>query len=218
MLEQDHAIQAKHWALPLMASVCLSTLALSIERSALSQILLGVAGVFGFWWLVNFWQHIAYVVNELRMEKQDNDYRFTENAKAETIARMNDGQLKAWMRSGRVGIGVQASVKGPVDFVNGERFFLYTVWYMLKMSDQKKLYPINNFKQETYHFDMYGDHDISDYEQAKQITSYLVRYGWVTWGIGNSSATFTGDNTPETVMGYFGLQRDSYEPDVPESE
>jgi hypothetical protein len=218
MLERDHTPQAKYWALPLMAGVVLGVFAFSFQRLAVSQVLLGVAGVFGIWWLVNFVQHITHVANELRLETREIEYRFTDNAKAETIARMNDGQLKAWMRSGRVGIGVQPSEKRAVDFVNGERFFLYTVWYMLKMSDQKKLYPIHNFKQDTYHFDMWGDHDISDYEQAKLITAYLVRYGWVTWALGNSSATFTGDNNPEKVMSYFGLRRDSYDPDVPESE
>ena len=180
--------------------------------------MLGVAGVFGVWWLVNFVQHVAHVMNELRLESREMEYRFTENAKAETIAAMNGDQLKAWMRSGRVGIGVQPGPRGAVDFVNGERFFLYTVWYMLKMSDQRKLYPIHNFKQGTYHFDLWGDHDIDDYEQARQITSYLVRYGWVTWELGNSSATFTADNTPDKVMSYFGLTRDAYDPDVPESE
>ena len=127
-MESDHTPQAKHWALPLMAGVALGVWAFSVQRLAVSQVMLGVAGVFGVWWLVNFVQHVAHVMNELRLESREMEYRFTENAKAETIAAMNGDQLKAWMRSGRVGIGVQPGPRGAVDFVNGERFFLYTVW------------------------------------------------------------------------------------------
>lgn len=218
-MDFDRTPQAKYWAFPLMLAVMLGIPTLmSRQPTTWTWIGLGVAGVFGLWWLVNFIQHWWHFANEEKSRTRESEYRFTENAKAELIASMNDGQLKAWMRSGRVGICVQPSEKGAVDFVNGEKFYLYTVWYMLKMSEPRKLYPIHNFKQETYHFDMWGDHDISDYEQAKLITAYLVRYGWVTWALGNSSATFTGDNTPEKVMSYFGLKRDSYDPDVPESE
>jgi hypothetical protein len=218
-METDRTPQAKHWAIPLMAGVALFILmSMSRQPTQWTKVGMGVASVFFGWCLVNLWHHAGRIIIELRSESRMVDYRFSENAKAETIAKMNDGQLKAWMRSGRVGIGVQPGPRGPVDFVNGERFFLYTVWYMLKMSEPRKLYAIHNFKQDTYHFDMWGDHDVSDYEQAKLITAYLVRYGWVTWALGNSSATFTGENTPEKVMGYFGLKRDSYDPDVPESE
>ena len=129
---------------------------------------------------------------------------------------MNDGQLKAWNRGGRVEIDYEPGLHGPVEYIRGTRSFLNTAWWMLVNSKDGKLYPIRNFKQGTYHFDAAQYHELDDYEQAKEITSYMVWRGWVTWHLGNDSARFVDEHTPERVLGYFGLKRNSYDPDVPE--
>jgi hypothetical protein len=211
----DSIPRARHWAGPLAGAVTLSIVSWQ-TGSLLELIGMGLGAVCLCWALVNFLYHAGLILADIRNEYRAWDFRMSENFKAEKIAGMNEGQLKAWMRGGRIRIGVQPGMNGPVEYVNEEPFFLYTVWYMLKNSTNRNICPINQFKQGTYHFDQWGDHEIDDYEQAKAITAYLVRYGWATWGLGNTSATWTNGNNPEKVMEFFGLKMDSYEPDVKE--
>jgi hypothetical protein len=211
MAEMVKAPTARHWAIPLAFGAVCFAWSNWIEDINAGTIIFFVACVLFLWAFVNFVHHVLAIRMDLRLEERDHFYMLSDTHRAEVIAKLNGEQLRAWMRGGSVLVGVQPAAQGPIYMINGESFYLYTVWYVLKMSSGRTVYPIHHFKPGTYHFDVYGDHTVDDYEQAKAVTAYFCRYGWADWGIGNSAATWKDGVTPDVVMGYFGLERGSYD-------
>jgi len=208
-MEDRQTPRGRHWVMPGMIGIILLGISWSLLEPT-AKLIAYLAWMMFAWAGVNFWHHAGIIIANIKNENISEQYRLSETYKAEIISHMNNEQLRAWMRGGQVAIDHQPSKNGTIDYVRGERFFLFTVWYMLRMSTNRQVYPINNFKQETYHFDVWGDHEVDDYSQARAITAYFVRYGWAGWSIGNTAATWTDGHNPETVMAYFGLERDSY--------
>jgi hypothetical protein len=203
--------RARHWAGPLACAVVLFIFGYtSPTLSTWTLILYGLALVLGLWAVVNFAFHLTQMLSTVWRESMELKYRFSDNFAGELISQMNSDQLRAWGRGGRIQLDVQAGEKGPVEYVRGEQFFLYTAWYILKNSVGRNVYPIHNFREGTFHFDMWGDHKVDDVTQAREFTAYLCRYGWAKWPAGNSSARFEEGYDAEKVMGFFGLSADSY--------
>lgn len=203
--------RARDWAVPFAAAVVLMVSSVTQPTANLwAQVAFGLACVAGLWGGINLYVHLADANSGLKERERDWSWRRSDNYRAELIARMTPEQLKAWLRGAKVTVDIQPGAHGPVEYVRGEEFYLYTVWFILTNSTGYKVYPINNFSQGTYKFDVWGDHAIDDYTQAHAVTAFFVRYGWAEWGRGNQSATWTEGHDPDTVLGYFGLDRESY--------
>lgn len=205
---------ARYWAIPLGLAVVLYVFSVIAVSEPWKLAWNGLQWVSAAWAAVNLFIHVKYALREMSRDDRAVEYKFSHNFLAETLAHMNQEQLRAWSRGGRPLISVIPTPNGPVERLDGEPVFLYTVWYMLRMSNGSRVYPINNFKTGTFHFDMLGLHEWDDYTQAKAFTAYLCLYGAAEWSVGNTSATWKNGYTPEKVMANFGLERDSY--DIPE--
>lgn len=214
MFDELRRPQARDWALPLAGAVSLGVIALSArEPSTLAQVGLGLAGVGVVWAVANFVIHMSSIWGDERRYEKELDYRFSANYQAELVTRMNPDQLRVWSRHGRGVLSRITRPEGPVERIDGEPIFLYAAWYMLKMSNSRSVYPINNFKQDTYHLDVLGKHEWDDYTQAKAFTALLCLYGFAKWGVGNTSATWR-EGGYEDAWTWLGLSPDSY--DTPE--
>lgn len=206
--------RARDWAVPFGAAAVLYVFHATARAESWQLLWHVLAWVAGAWGTVNLIIHMKDASWRIRRDERDMEYRFTENYKAEVLSRMNQDQLRAFERTGRPLISVIPTPNGPVERLDGEPVFLFTAWYILRRSTSRGVYPIHNFKQGTYHFDMLGLHEWDDYTQAKAFTAYLCLYKAAAWGIGNTSASWINGMTPEKVMENLGLRVDSY--DVPE--
>lgn len=220
-MEVDRTPQAKHWAFPAMGSVTLFTLALmSVQPTRWTWVMFGVACVLAGWALVNLGAHMAEVWARINAEIHEARFQVSETRFVEAIGSLNEKQISlARMFGGHVlDVFPGKDDGGPVEKLWGESVYLYFAWYVLKMSDTKNVYPISNFFEQTYHFDMLRDGEIDDLTQARDFTAWLRRYGYATWHNGNKSASWVSADSRDRCLRNLGLRLDSYEPDVPESE
>lgn len=221
-MEINRTPQAKSWAFPAMISVTLFIVSLmrSVEPTLGTYIMLGVASVMAGWALISFGEHLGHVIASIKAEETNAKYMVSETRFIESIGQLNEKQIAlARMFGGHVIETFPGrDDHGPVEKLWGAQVYLYFAWYVLKMSDDKSVYPISNFFAQTYHFDMLQDHEIDDLTQAREFGAWLIRYGYATWHNGNKSASWVNGNSRARALRNLGLTLTSYEPDVPESE
>lgn len=179
------------------------------QATTVILIAFGIACVLTGWGLVNFGHHFAHIWAQVANDIKEADFRLTENFKVEKISQMNDAQLRT-LRAGHHVIGVIPGENGPIEKLEGEEVYLYTAWFILVNSTNERLYPISNFKTDTYHFDMLGTHSVDDYTQARDFTLWCVRYGYAEWGRGNQSASWKRPFSPDKILGFLGLDQETY--------
>ena len=211
MLDDISTPRARHWAMPMLAAIVMTVLAWRglAPGSTLALICYAIALGMGFWWLINFLHHISHAASSILREWRELDFRLSENFFIDRVAGMNEAQLRA-IRTGRHVLEVIPGEKGPIEKLWGVECYLFMAWYILTMSDDKHVYPINRFKEKTFHFDGMSTHEVDDYQQAKAFHSWLVIYGYARWGRGNESASWVHPHTPEKVLGYLGMDRNTY--------
>ncbi len=205
-------VRARDWAVPLLGGSTLLVWAFvqpgepgpgRMVVFTIAIVLLVIATVVGSVYLASTW-------TQIRTWLRDAEYRFSPNFQAEVIAKMNSDQLRAWSRSGRALVARIATENGPVDRIDGEPVFLFTAWHILKNSTDYSVHSINNYAQGGYQYDMLGLHEWDDYTQAKAFHAWLYWRGWVNPPNGNQSSRWVDGMTPEKVMQYLGLERDTW--------
>lgn len=202
--------RARDWALPLMAGAVLYVWASSrTEPTTFTFILTAVSAVFGLWSLGNGIHHVVVIVGDQLRESRELAYKNSQNYKLELLGRMNSEQIKA-VRAGRFMIDVVPTDNGPVELIRGTNVTCYAAWYILTHSRDRFIYPINNFKTETYHLDVIGDHSTDDYTQAREFHSWLYQSGLAEWGRGNTSMSWCEGWNPQKVMDGFGWDESTY--------
>ncbi len=208
---EDRIPKGRDWALPLFVSVLAGLfLWFGLFHSLFAQILMvACATVFGLWACSNFWNHVAYIWSDIRNESRAMEFKLSENFKIEKIATMDETQIKA-LRAGHHTIDIIPGESGPIEKLYGEDVYLYTAWWILVNSTSRNVYPINQFSDGTYHFDLMGDHAVDDRSQAHGFHIWLVRYGYAYWGRGNSSASWSQSFGPDEVLKRLGMDRETY--------
>lgn len=211
-MNYDRTPRARDWAIP-MFMACVSFLLFLLDQES-QWIVAWLSGVvaFGSWFIVNFLHHVLHIRNDIRNEHSEMDYRLSENFKLEAISKMNDVQIKA-LRAGYHILDVIPGNHGAIEMLHSEEVYLYLAWFVLVNSTNDTVYPINNFKPGTYHFDMLGDHEVDDYQQARNFHVWLVRYGYCKWGSGNASARWVKPMTPDGILSRLGIDRNTYKQD-----
>lgn len=208
--------RARHWTVPLFVGIVAGLSMPFITADWLRVGLIALVIVCGVWALVNGGYHVAWIIFRIRNEAREIDWKFSEKYALTILSQMNESQLKAY-RAGHHVIERWVNVKGePVDKLGGADVYLYLAWYMLVNSTEYNLMPINRFKPETYHFDLFGDHAVDDYQQARNFTLWLDRNGYVHWSLGNNSATWKKGVTPELVLKHLGIDVETYKQNMEE--
>lgn len=202
--------QARYWAIPLIVSAVLFTWALTrTEPTTFALVVLAVASGFAVWCVFNWLEWMFDRFGEQRRLNREVEFKFTENFKLETVARMSETQIKA-VRAGRQIIEILPGERGPVEKLAGVECYLYTAWYILVNSTDLNVYPINRFQTGTFHFDVLGDMAVDDHRQAKNFHHWLYSHGYAMWGRGNTSMSWNEGWNRERVMETLGLDENTY--------
>lgn len=210
-MDEFRQIRARDWALPLMAGAAGYMWASTMkEPTTFGAVVLSVSVIFGLWALFNA-MHQAFDIGVHLWERvKEMNFKFTQNYKLEVMGRMTDYQIKA-VRAGQFIVDIVPTDSGPVEMIRGTNVSCFAAWYILTRSTDYHLHPINNFKQETYHLDVLGDHATDDYTQAKEFHSWLYQNGIGEWGRGNMSMTWVNGWNKKKVMDAFGWDENTYE-------
>lgn len=213
------SIRSRHWAIPLILGLLALVVTSYYGNSWVAwQVWFGygLTVILGAWAAVNFVQQaVAVGIGAASAMKQAN-YQLSGNYLADRIREMNSEQLQTLRMYGSTVIQylVTDDDEGPVGIIFGTQVSLAFALYFLTRSNERATCPIRDFMDGTYHWDWTGENRIQDRTQAREFTSWLIRYGYAETKAGNISAlwrdyvTKDGDQSrwsPEKVLEKLGM-------------
>lgn len=202
--------KARHFTIPLAVAAALFVWAWSdTTPNGWTLLLWALGGVMSFWFLMNCIHWVTMIREDYVIRKKEIEFKSHPNYLVEVLARMTDYQVRA-LRAGRSVIEIVPTVNGPIEVIGGTNCTRYAAWYILIRSNERSVFPINQFMKGTFHLDVWGDHSFDDQTQAQEFHKYLYSKGWGMWGRGNSSMTWTEGWSKELVMQQLGLEEDTY--------
>lgn len=204
-----HDIQTprgRHWAVPLLAAVLFAAYGARTGPAASLWWWL-VAAVFCGWALVNFVHHAAHAVSGILREQREIEFKSGQNYYVEMLSKMNAEQIKA-LRAGIPMVELIPTENGRIEKMYGFECYDALTYYIIIHSDNRRVYPINNFTKGTFHWDVIGDHELDDNKQAHNVHAWLCWMGFAEWGRGNEPCHWKNGFTPDTVLARLGWTRE----------